>query len=108
MAEQQRKGHPELLAVGVFGAYGRGEDGVGRHLDLRLILRECSQPIRDRLRRWGTGSLPLACDVLIHSLAEWRSLPGWNPRLASVLAQDTRWLAGEPPSDEGVAPQSRP
>jgi hypothetical protein len=48
-----------LLAVGVFGSYGRGDAGVGSDLDLVLVLRECAEPIWDRLRRWDTGSLPL-------------------------------------------------
>ena len=104
-AEAQRRENPDLLAVGVFGSYGRGDAGVGSDLDLLLILRECSEPIWERLRRWDTGSLPLACDLLVYNQAEWRSLPGWNPRLAAALRHDTRWLAGEPPSDQVVAPQ---
>jgi hypothetical protein len=36
--------------------------------------------------------LPLACDLLVYSLREWQTLPQWNPRLAAVLRQDTRWL----------------
>jgi hypothetical protein len=42
--------------------------------------------------RGDTSSLPLACDLLVYSLEEWRSLPQWNPRLAKVLLNDTRWL----------------
>jgi hypothetical protein len=91
-AERQHHLNPELLAVGVFGSYGRGDAGVGSDLDLVLILRECSEPIWQRLRHWQTGSLPLACDLLVYSLREWQTLPQWNPRLAAVLRQDTRWL----------------
>jgi hypothetical protein len=91
-AERQHHLNPELLAVGVFGSYGRGDAGVGSDLDLVLILRECSEPIWQRLRHWQTGSLPLACDLLLYSLREWQTLPQWNPRLAAVLRQDTRWL----------------
>ena len=70
-AEQQQKGHPELLAVGVFGSYGRGDAGVGSDLDLLLILKECSEPIGDPLRRWDTGSLPLV--VALTQDTRWRS-----------------------------------
>ena len=98
-AAQQDHANPDLLAVGVFGSYGRGDAGVGSDLDLVLILRECAEPIWDRLRRWDTGSLPLACDLLVYSLAEWRSLPEWDPRLAAALGKETRWL--------GVAPEAR-
>ena len=72
LAEQQQQGHPDLLAVGVVGSYGRGEAGVGSDLDLLLILRECSEPIWDRLRRWDTGSQPLAqqCKALLQPLEQ--------------------------------------
>jgi hypothetical protein len=78
---------------------------VGSDLDLLLIQRECSEPIWGRLCIWNTGPLPLASDLLVYSLAEWRSLPGWNPRLAAALQQDTRWLAGRPPLEEAATPQ---
>jgi hypothetical protein len=96
-AALQRSGNPELLAVGVFGSYGRGTAGVGSDLDLLLILQRCDEPIWNRLRRWDTSSLPLACDLLVYSLKEWRSLPQWNPKLAEALLNDTRWL-GEMPA----------
>ena len=96
-ATLQRSGQPELLAVGVFGSYGRGTAAFGSDLDLLLILRHCDEPIWNRLRRWDTSSLPLACDLLVYSLEEWRSLPQWNPKLAEALLNDTRWL-GEMPA----------
>jgi hypothetical protein len=71
--------------------------GVGIDLDLLLILRHCDEQIWERLRRWDTSSLPLACDLLVYSLEEWRSLPQWNPKLAKALLNDTRWL-GEMPA----------
>jgi uncharacterized protein len=72
--------HPDLVAVGVFGSYGRGTAAVGSDLDLLLILKTCAQPIWDRLRRWDTGALPQ-----------------WNPRLAQVLQEETHWLTATPP-----------
>lgn len=90
-AEDQRRSNPDLLAVGVFGSYGRGDAGVGSDLDLVLILRQCPEPVWERLRHWDTGALPLACDLLVYSLPEWRTLPQWNPRLAEALRQETRW-----------------
>jgi hypothetical protein len=58
-----------------YGSYGCGTAGVGSDLDLLLILKRCEEPIWDRLRCWDTGSLPLACDLLVYSFEEWRSLP---------------------------------
>ena len=105
-AALQRSGHPDLVAVGVFGSYGRGTAGVGSDLDLLVILQHCDEPIWDRLRRWDTRALPLACDLLVYSQEEWRSLPRWNPKLAEALLRDTRWLGRmrEPPGQMPASP----
>jgi hypothetical protein len=87
---------------GGYGSYDRGTAGVGSDLDLLLILERCDEPIWNRLRRWDTGSLPLACDLLVYSLEEWRSLPQWNPKLAEALHNDTRWLGEMPAGVHGV------
>ena len=106
-ARTQQHQNPDLLAIGVFGSYGRGDAGVGSDLDLLLILESCTLPIWERLRRWDTGSLPLACDLLVYSLKEWQTLPQWNPRLAEALGHDTRWLVGEPPQSSRSPASSR-
>lgn len=77
-ARCQAATHPELVAVGIFGSYGRGDAGVGSDLDL--------------LRAWDTADLPLATDLLTYSRLECESLPAWNPKLAATLDQDMRWL----------------
>jgi hypothetical protein len=96
-AAEQKLCNPDLLAVGVFGSYGRGTAGLGSDLDLLLILRHCDDPIWQRLRRWDTRALPLASDLLVYGLNEWHTLPQWNPRLAEALRQDTLWLGDPPP-----------
>jgi hypothetical protein len=77
-AAKQKHAQPDLLAVGVFGSYGRGTAGVGSDLDLLLILRHCSEPIWQRLRRWDTKDLPLASDFLVYGLSEWHTLVGFG------------------------------
>ena len=106
-ATTQRQQNPDLLAVGVFGSYGRGEAGVGSDLDLLLILEACDLPIWERLRRWDTSTLPLACDLLVYSRKEWQSLPQWKHRLAAALGHDTHWLVGEPPQPSSSPAISR-
>jgi hypothetical protein len=69
--------------VGVFGSYGRGTAGVGSDLDLLLILQRCDEPIWERLRRWDTSSLPLACDLRLAGGNAGRSPWRWLSRTGS-------------------------
>jgi predicted nucleotidyltransferase len=97
-ARRQSAANRDLEAVGIFGSYGRGDAGVGSDLDLLLVLSRCELPVWERLRRWDTSTLPLAADLIVYDRREWESLPRWNPRLASELARDLRWLVPLPPS----------
>jgi len=96
-----------LLAVGVFGSYGRGDAGVGSDLDLVLVLRECAEPIWDRLRRWDTGSLPLKGGV--RPLYQ-RPRPG-RPKLAPgsiSIRNPARHRLTSHPRPPGLRPRRRP
>ena len=44
---------------------------MGSDLDLLLILKECSEPIWELMRRWDRGSLPLV--VALTQDTRWRS-----------------------------------
>jgi UTP:GlnB (protein PII) uridylyltransferase len=102
-AQHQAKAHADLLAIGLFGSYGRGDAGVGSDLDLLILLEHCEKPIWERLQRWDTGSLLLSCDLLVWSRSEWETLPQWNPRMATTLQKDLRWLVGPRDSHQQVA-----
>ena len=63
-AERQAADHQGLIAVGVYGSYGRGDAAVGSDLDLLLIDRDARGPQQERLPQWPLELLPLACDAL--------------------------------------------
>jgi hypothetical protein len=43
-AERQHRHNPDVLAVGVFGSYGRGDAGVGSDLDLGRATHLAREP----------------------------------------------------------------
>lgn len=91
-AVEQRRGRTSLQRVGVFGSYGRGDAGVGSDLDLLLIDAAAEGPQHQRLRRWPLERLPLSCDALVLSPAEWQALLAKGSRMARELQRDLRWL----------------
>jgi hypothetical protein len=51
----------------------------------------------------GSGRYGWACFAVHQAVAKAlkaRSLPGWNPRLATALRNDSRWLTGQPSGGE--------
>lgn len=79
--------------MAVFGSYGSGTAGVGRDLDLLLIDSAALGPQQQRLLKWPLGQLPLSCDALVLSQAEFNRLMDSGTRMARELQQDLLCLA---------------
>jgi uncharacterized protein len=99
-ADCQAEDHPGLIAVGVYGSYGRGDAGVGSDLDLLLIDRHAHGLQRERLLQWPLELLPLTCDALILTPEELQALlvpaGGMAGRMGKALSQECRWLWERP------------
>jgi predicted nucleotidyltransferase len=91
--------HPDVIAVGCFGSYARGDAGVGSDLDLIIIVRDSDRPFMYRGAAWATERLPVPADLVVYTSAKWAALPAHAPRFAATLKQETLWLAGTPPGD---------
>ena len=70
------KERPDLIQIGYFGSYARGDWGVGSDLDLIIILKKSDQPFERRAAAFNTLELPVPTDILIYTQAEWQSLKG--------------------------------
>jgi uncharacterized protein len=89
---------PEVVAVGYFGSYARGDAGVGSDLDLVVVVRESALPFERRAAVWPLESLPVPADLLVYTIAEWHDLLHRRPRFGRTLRDETRWLVGSPPT----------
>lgn len=94
--EAERLRHPELLAVGVFGSYGRGQGGVGSDLDVLLVVGASDRPFHQRAVAFAYERLPLPADVLVYTSQEWRQLLASGSRFARTLQQELRWVWQSP------------
>lgn len=84
-AQEMVQKHPNLLRVGYFGSYARGDWGVGSDLDVILIVKTIDAPFERRNVGWDFFSLPLPVDVLVYTPQEWEALckqKGFGARLA--------------------------
>lgn len=86
------EGRDDLLALGYFGSYARGDAGFGSDLDLILIVASDPRPPMERAIDWRTDALPVPTDLLVYTLAEWRRLQAVGARFARTLHAETKWL----------------
>jgi len=81
----------DVLRIGYFGSYARGNWGPGSDLDLVIVVERCVQPFERRSVEWDTTELPVPADVLVYTQSEWQSL-GAQRRFYETLTQETVWV----------------
>lgn len=73
-AEKVVQNRKDVLQIGYFGSYARGDWGVGSDLDLVIVVESSEQPFEKRSVEWDTTELPVPTDVLVYTKGEWLSL----------------------------------
>jgi len=91
-ADKQGTKHANVLAIGYFGSYARGNWGVGSDLDLIIILKNSDTRFEKRPLEWDYTRLPVPAEAIVYTLAEWQLLLSRKNRFAENLAGETVWL----------------
>jgi len=99
-AEEAARARPELVRVGYFGSYARGDWGVGSDLDVVLVVMGADLPFARRAVAWDLTRLPVPVDSLVYTQDEWRGLDPAS-RFTRVLAREVVWVW--PPGERVVA-----
>ncbi len=84
---QHRK---DVLRIGYFGSYARGDWGVGSDLDLIVIVKHSNLPFERRSISWDVAALPVPVDLLIYTQAEWDGLR--QRRFYSTVMREAIWI----------------
>ncbi|MDY7079296.1 MAG: nucleotidyltransferase domain-containing protein [Chloroflexota bacterium] len=79
----------DVVRIGYFGSYARGDWGVGSDLDLIIIVAHSGQPFTRRSVEWDTTELPVPTDVLVYTEEEWRSM---SQRRRQMSKQVVNWV----------------
>jgi len=91
-AKRIAESHPEIMRVGYFGSYARGDAGVGSDLDVLLVVRHTSDRIEHRGLGWDTTSLPVPVDLLVFTSEEFAAVDP-SSRFGQVLQHEAVWIS---------------
>jgi predicted nucleotidyltransferase len=84
--------HTEVLRIGLFGSYARGDYAPGSDADILLLVRQCEQPQWFlRPLAYDTASLPVGVDLLVYTEEEARRLSGRSSWFGRILSEIV-WL----------------
>lgn len=90
-AEQVAQQRQDVVRIGYFGSYARGDWGVGSDLDLVIVVERSDQPFEKRGTEWDVAELPVPADVLIYTKEEWQSL-GQRRRFYQTVMREAVWV----------------
>jgi predicted nucleotidyltransferase len=89
-AEAVRR-RPDVLRIGYFGSYARGDWGVGSDVDVIVVLDRSDLPFERRGVEWDTSALPVPTDILVYTGGEWEAMRA-SRRFSDVTAREVIWL----------------
>ncbi len=89
-AEKAVQNRRDILKIGYFGSYARGDWGVGSDLDVIIILESSELPFERRLIEWNVTELPVPVDVMVYTKEEWQSLR--KGRFYKTVMQEAVWV----------------
>ncbi|MBI4320182.1 MAG: nucleotidyltransferase domain-containing protein [Chloroflexi bacterium] len=98
-SERMAKQHPDVLLIGYFGSYARGDWGVGSDVDIVIVVADSPLPFERRATQWDATELPVPADVLVYTLAEWQAMDRQG-RFLRTLGKEAVWTYRQ----EGMLP----
>ncbi|MCD6267593.1 MAG: nucleotidyltransferase domain-containing protein [Thermotogaceae bacterium] len=73
-----------ILKVGYFGSYAKGNWGVGSDLDVVIIVERCDLPFEKRGTMWDFSDIPVPVDVFVYTEKEWEQM--------KEAFRDVKWM----------------
>ncbi len=83
--------HPDVLAIGYFGSYARGDWGVGSDVDLIMLVEQSGLPFEVRAVAFDTTRLPVPAELVVYTVDEWDRLQ-LTPGFARTVGREAVWL----------------
>ncbi len=85
------KTREDVVKIGYFGSYARGNWGVGSDLDVIIILKNCELPFELRGKDFDTRPIPVPVDLFIYTDEEFKRMLETNGFLKSI-EKDIVWI----------------
>ena len=90
-SREQVQQQPQIVRLGYFGSYARGNWGVGSDLDLIAVVDDSREPFERRSLNWDLYGLPVPADILIYTAVEWEELLKRDDKFSRILAREVVW-----------------
>lgn len=91
-AAQMTQARPDILQIGYFGSYARGDWGVSSDLDLILIIAADVRPFWERGLDWDVTRFPVPVDLLVYTGEEWNAFAEMDNPFYRKVEREAKWI----------------
>jgi predicted nucleotidyltransferase len=91
-SREQVQQQPQIVSLGYFGSYARGNWGVGSDLDLIAVVDDSREPFERRSLHWDLQEMPVPAEILVYTAAEWEALQSKDDKFSRMLAREVVWV----------------
>lgn len=91
-AKKTAESRKNIIRIGYFGSYARGDWSVGSDLDIVMIITTSKTPFVRRAAKWDATELPVPADLLVYTEAEWSKLAEDGGQTFKTIEREARWL----------------
>jgi len=85
----------DVVRLGYFGSYARGDWSVGSDLDLIIILTRVEERFERRGADFDTNNIPVSVDLLVYSDEEWDDMKVEDNTFYRGIRDEVEWLIDE-------------
>jgi predicted nucleotidyltransferase len=82
----------DIVKIGYFGSYARGDWGVGSDLDIIAVIKNTEIPFNERSAKWNVSKIPVPVDLLVYTEDEFESLKERNTNFYRVIKNEVIWV----------------
>lgn len=86
------KNRKDIVKIGYFGSYARGDWGVGSDLDIIVIVEKSEIPFDKRSAEWDTKEISVPVDLLVYTSEEYESLKASNSGFSRAIEKEVKWI----------------
>ncbi|KXG75839.1 hypothetical protein AN618_17490 [Fervidicola ferrireducens] len=90
--EEVKQNRDDILKIGYFGSYARGDWGVGSDLDVIFVLKGSDVSFFKRSLNWDTDEIPVPVDLLVYTEEEYEEMKKANSKFYKELEKEAVWI----------------
>jgi predicted nucleotidyltransferase len=86
------KNRDDIVKVGYFGSYARGDWGVGSDLDIIVIVKKSEIPFDKRSAEWDTEGISVPVDLLVYTEEEYENMKEADSGFCKAIEKEVEWI----------------